>query len=67
VEIRGPDYATPIYPQNLALTLVGIVRTWTQATGFVFVIFGSGRFVYVHVCADPPPPRRHCKLDPTEV
>jgi hypothetical protein len=44
VEIRRADYATPRCPQKLALTLptsyvrsVGIVRSRTQATEFVFV------------------------------
>jgi hypothetical protein len=42
VGIRRADYATPLYPQKLALTSptsvgrsVGIVRSQTQATEFV--------------------------------
>jgi hypothetical protein len=43
VGIRRADYTTPLYPQKLSLTpltsggrFVGIVRSWTQATEFVF-------------------------------
>jgi hypothetical protein len=54
VGIRRVDYATPLYPQNLALTsltsggrLVGIVRSWTQATEFSFSL-SLGFLVIVH-------------------
>jgi hypothetical protein len=57
VRIRRSDHATPFYPQELALTSptsgggrsVGIDRSRTKATGFVFFIPVTDRGVYMVV------------------
>jgi hypothetical protein len=55
--IRRPDYATPLYPQTLALTSstsggrsVGIFRSWTKATELILFIIIMLWWPYVGMC-----------------